>query len=93
MIISFACAETYKIFNGEISRKFPREIHVRAATKLSFIHRAKSPDDLRNPPSNHLEKLSGKRKDMYSIRINDQFRICFRWIGFDAVDVEIIDYH
>ena len=93
MIISFACKETRKIFEGEMSRKFPKEVLARAIVKLRFIHRAKSLGDLKNPPSNNLEKLKGNRVGQYSVRINDTYRICLRWVGADALDVEIVDYH
>ncbi|MDR1027780.1 MAG: type II toxin-antitoxin system RelE/ParE family toxin [Rickettsiales bacterium] len=93
MIISFADKETAKIFNGEISRKFPPEIQLRAQDRMVLMGRARKLDDLRIPPSNHLECLVGNRAGQYSIRINSQYRICFNWAGFHATDVEIVDYH
>ena len=94
MILSFACRETRKIFEGEVSRAFPADIQRRTARKLASIDFAPTIEDLRTPPSNHLERLVGKRKGMYSIRINDQYRICFVWtMESNAEDVEIVDYH
>ncbi|MDF2867109.1 MAG: plasmid maintenance system killer [Gammaproteobacteria bacterium] len=77
----------------ENSRKLPHDIHQRAYRKLLMLNNAASIEDLRLPPSNHLEKLSGNREGQYSIRINGQWRICFVWQGNDAYDVEIVDYH
>ena len=93
MIQSFKCKETAKIFNGLISRKFPTEIHTRAFNKLAAIHASLSLDDLKVPPSNHLEFLKGDRIGQYSIRINDKYRICFTWNEGYANKVEIVDYH
>ena len=93
MIQSFKCRETAKIFQGLISRKFPADIQSRAFNKLTAIHASNALDDLKNPPSNHLEKLSGDREGQYSIRINDKYRICFKWQRNNALDVEITDYH
>lgn len=93
MIQSFKCRETEKIFNGLISKKFPVKIQVRVFNKLSAIHASNTLSDLKAPPSNHLEKLAGDRAGQYSIRINDQYRICFKWQKNNANDVEIIDYH
>jgi len=93
MIHSFDCKETEKIFNGLISRKFPVDIQSRAFNKLAIIHVSLTLDDLRSPPSNHLEKLKGNRVNQYSIRINDKFRICFTWNEGIADKVEIVDYH
>jgi len=75
------------------SRRIPPDIRERAMAKLQYLHAAKKIDDLRLPPANRLEPLKGDRKGQYSIRINDQYRICFRWDGIDAHDVEITDYH
>jgi len=93
MIQSFRCKETAKIFHGLISRKFPSDIQTRAFNKLAAIHASFSLDDLKSPPSNHLEQLKGNRIGQYSIRINDKYRICFKWKGSNADEVEIIDYH
>lgn len=93
MIISFSCKETEKIWEGKKSRKLPEDIQVRALIKLGIIDAANVFEDLRNPPSNNLEKLTGDRKGQVSIRVNKQWRICFVFENGDAYDVEIIDYH
>ena len=93
MIKSFSCRETEKIFHREFSRKFPRDIQQRAFMKLNAVDSATEIEDLRLPPSNRLEKLKGKRKMQYSIRINNRWRICFEWNGNNAEYVEIVDYH
>lgn len=93
MIQSFACKETAKIWNGVISRKLPRDIQDRALRKLRQLDAAQTTDDLRIPPSNRLEMLRGNREGQMSIRVNDQWRICFRWHDTDAFEVEIVDYH
>jgi proteic killer suppression protein len=93
MIKSFHCKETQAIFNREMSRKFPSIIQRVAMRKLWMIDAANELCDLRVPPGNHLEALSGDRKGQYSIRINKQWRICFAWHHGDAYNVEIIDYH
>lgn len=93
MIKSFADKETKRIFNRQFSRKLPPTIQHPARRKLEILEAADTLQDLRLPPSNHLEKLAGKRQGQYSIRINDQWRICFVWRGNDAFDVEIVDYH
>lgn len=93
MIKSFRCGETQKIFNREFSRKFPRDIQMRAFAKLNAIDAAVHLRDLRLPPSNRLEALKGERKGQYSIRINDRWRICFEWRIGNAEQVEIVDYH
>ncbi|MDR2685291.1 MAG: type II toxin-antitoxin system RelE/ParE family toxin [Rickettsiales bacterium] len=93
MIKSFACVETQKIFDGIISRKFPPDIQSRAMRRLILLDAAENLDDLRIPPSNHLEKLSGDRAGQYSIRINDKYRICFDWRNNESQNVEIVDYH
>ncbi len=93
MIKTFKCKETEKIFGREYSRKLPRDIQKAAFRKLRMINRSKTLSDLKIPPANRLEKLSGKRKGQYSIRINDQWRICFKWVDNNALGVEIIDYH
>ena len=93
MILSFKCKETAKIFSGLISRKFPSSIHTRAFNKLAAIHASLSLEDLKSPPSNHLEQLKGDRDGQYSIRINNKYRICFLWNESNAENVEIVDYH
>lgn len=93
MIGSFGCKETEKVWNGQRSRKFPGDIQERALRKLRQIHVSLSVDDLRNPPGNRLEDLMGDRAGQKSIRINDQWRICFVWKDGEAHNVEIVDYH
>jgi len=93
MIKTFKCKETEKIFHREYSRKLPRDIQRVAFRKLRMIDRSKTLSDLKVAPANRLEKLSGERKGQYSVRINDQWRICFKWIDNNAFEVEITDYH
>jgi len=93
MIKSFKCKETEKIFYREYSKKLPHNIQKAAFRKLRMIDRSKTLNDLKVPPANRLEMLSGKRKGQYSIRINDRWRICFKWIDNNALEVEITDYH
>ncbi len=93
MIINFKCKETEKIFNREWSIKFPPNIQERGLRKLREIEMAKSIHSMKFPLSNHLKRLQGKRKSQYSIRINDQWRICFEWHHENAYNVEILDYH
>lgn len=93
MIVSFGSKETEKVWRGEFVKGFPREIQDIARRKLRMIHNSININDLRVPPANRLEKLSGKAKDYYSIRINDQWRIIFKWSNGNASVVEIIDYH
>ena len=93
MILAFACKETERIWEGVRSRKFPPDIQDRALNKLRQLEAARTLDDLRLPPSNHLEALQGNRQGQYSIRITRQWRLCFRWVDGDADDVEIVDYH
>lgn len=93
MIQSFLCKETEKIYQGQRSKKLPAEIQKRAMIKLNALDIAEDILDLKSPPSNHLELLQGNRDDQYSIRINDRYRICFRWSHHNASEVEIIDYH
>jgi proteic killer suppression protein len=92
MIRSFRSSETQKLFADEPLKKF-RAIERIARRKLEMIDAAENVDDLRNPPGNRLEKLKGDRVGQFSIRINDQFRLCFRWVNNAAEDVEIVDYH
>ena len=93
MIRSFKAKETEKIFNRQHSSKLPHDIQQVALRKLRMLNRAMTLQDLQVPPANRLEKLSGDRAGQYSIRINDQWRICFEWQGGDAYNVEIVDYH
>ena len=93
MVKTFGDKETEKIFNREFSRKLPHTLQRAARQKLEVLNAAEALQDLRVLPSNHLEKLAGKRKGQHSIRINDPWRICFVWKGTDAYRVEIVDYH
>ena len=93
MIKNFKDDETQKIYQRQHSRKLPSDIQQVALRKLRMINNSISINDLRVPPANCLEKLSGNRAGQWSIRINDQWRVCFRWEGSDALDVEITDYH
>ena len=93
MLRSFGSKETEKIWNGVRSSKLPPEVQKTARRKLRMINNSVDLKDLRIPPSNRLEKLSGNRKDFYSIRINDQWRIIFIWEAGHALQVEIVDYH
>ena len=93
MIKTFKCKETEKIFNGKFSKKLPHDIQGRALIKLHSLDIAEDIKDLLIPPSNKLEQLSGDRKGQYSIRINDQYPVCFSWVDNNAYDVEIVDYH
>ena len=93
MIKNFKDGETQKIYQRQRSRKLPADIQQVALRKLRMINNSISINDLRAPPANRLEKLSGDRAGQWSIRINDQWRVCFRWEGSDALDVEITDYH
>jgi toxin HigB-1 len=93
MIRTFKDRETEKIFNREFSKTFPSDIQQVALRKLRMLNRSVTLNDLRIPPANRLEKLKGIREGQHSIRINDQWRICFEWNGDDAFKVEIVDYH
>ncbi len=93
MIQGFKDKEAEKIFQRNRSRKLPQDIQQVALRKLRMLNRAVDLNDLRRPPANRLEKLKGDREGQYSIRINDQWRICFEWRDGDAFDVEIVDYH
>ncbi|MEB3310902.1 MAG: type II toxin-antitoxin system RelE/ParE family toxin [Snowella sp.] len=93
MIKTFRCRETEKIFLRQSSSRFPNNILRIFQRKLSILDAAERLEDLRIPPGNRLEKLKGDRQDQYSIRVNDQWRICFRWFDGHAYDVEIVDYH
>ena len=93
MIQSFNCKETARIFEIGYSRKFPASILKPAIIRLAMLNRSGKLDDLKIPPSNCLEKLSGDREGQYSIRVNDKYRVCFKWQENNAFDVEIVDYH
>lgn len=93
MIQSFKCRETQKLFNGRFSSRLPQDIQRLAARKLEMLDGAGELDDLKSPPGNRLEALRGNRAGQHSIRINDQWRLCFTWRDSNAFDVEIVDYH
>lgn len=93
MIRSFADAQAERLFRRERVKKLPQSLQRVALRKLILLDAAESLDDLRVPPANRLEKLVGDREGQHSIRINKQFRVCFRWRNGDAYDVEIVDYH
>jgi proteic killer suppression protein len=93
MIVSFGDVETEKVWNGERSRRLPFDIQAVALRKLRLIDAARKVDDLRVPPGNRLEKLTGNRAGQWSIRINDQWRIAFNWTKGGAEHVAIADYH
>lgn len=92
MIRSFNCSDTEALFRDQDNMRF-RAIERVARRKLLYLHRAKVLDDLRAPPGNRLEALKANRKGQYSVRVNDQWRLCFSWKDGDAYDVEIVDYH
>ncbi|MCI0624140.1 MAG: type II toxin-antitoxin system RelE/ParE family toxin [Acidobacteria bacterium] len=92
-IKSFRSSETEKIFLRQFTPRFSSGLTRSAQRKLALLDAAEKFDDLRIPPRNHLEKLSGERRGQYRIRINDQWRVCFRWSEGDAYEVEIVDYH
>ena len=96
MILSFADDTTADLYHGrdtKAARKIPKQIWNIAARKLDLLNGASRVEDLKIPPGNRLEKLSGDRVGQHSIRINNRWRICFRWVDGDAADVEIVDYH
>jgi proteic killer suppression protein len=93
MIRSFRDRDTEAVFRGEPCGRFSRPVQRAAQRKLKLLDAAVSLEDLRNPPGNRLEKLSGRRQGQYSIRVNDQWRVCFRWLSTDAYDVQLTDYH
>lgn len=93
MIQSFADRGTERLFGREPVRRFPSELHRTMLRKLVAIDAAEQLDDLRVPPGNRLEKLKGERAGQHSIRVNDQWQICFRWKDGNASDVEVVDYH
>ena len=93
MVRSFRDADTEAIANRERCRRFPADIQRRAQAKLMMLNNARDLNDLRVPPGNRLEALSGDREGQYSIRIDERWRVCFSWRQGDAFDVEIVDYH
>ena len=93
MILSFGSKDTQKIWDGERVKKIPNEIQEIGRRKLRMLNNSQNLTDLQIPPSNKLEKLKGNLKDFYSIRINNQWRIIFKWASGNASDVEIIEYH
>jgi proteic killer suppression protein len=93
MLKSFGDKISEKIWNGIRSEKLPNEIQDVARRKLRMMHNAQDVNDLRIPPANRLEKLKGDLKEFYSIRINNQWRIIFKWINNDAYEIRIVDYH
>lgn len=92
MIKSFKCVDAEELFHDVLVARF-RSFDRPARRKLLYLHRARTLDDLKQPPGNRLEALKGDRKGQHSIRINDQWRICFKWLDGDVFDVEIVDYH
>lgn len=93
MLNSFRCSETEKIARSNVSRKFPQGMQRVALRKLRQLEAANTLDDMRIPPGNRLEPLKGSREGQHSVRINNQWRLCFRFENGDAYDVEIVDYH
>lgn len=92
MIKSFKCDDSKNLFHDVLVARF-RQIERPARRKLLYLHRARTLSDLKQPPGNHLEALKGDRKEQHSIRINEQWRICFKWAEGEIYDVEIVDYH
>lgn len=93
MILSFRSREAEKIWHGEVTKRLHPAIQTVARRKLRMLNNARHLNDLRVPPANHLEALKGGRKGQHSIRINEQWRLCFRWTEAGPADVEIVDYH
>ena len=93
MIRGFADRNTARLFRREAVRRFPHALQRTMLRKLVALDAAETLSDLRIPPGNRLEKLGGDRAGQYSIRVNDQWRVCFRWRDGDAYDVELVDYH
>ncbi|MBL1142073.1 MAG: type II toxin-antitoxin system RelE/ParE family toxin [Proteobacteria bacterium] len=93
MIRNFKCEQTELIWNGQVTSKLPHSIQSVARRKLRMLNNAATLNDLRVPPANRLEKLKGNRTGQHSIRINNQWRICFIWENSNALNVEIVDYH
>jgi proteic killer suppression protein len=93
MIRNFADEDTARVFRRERMKRFSKHVQRAALRKLLMLHAAADLGDMRVPPGNRLEKLVGDRKGQHSIRVNDQFRICFKWESGDAVNVELVDHH
>ena len=93
MILSFRSKEAEQIWRGEVARRFHPAIQIVARRKLRMLNNARHLNDLRIPPANRLEALKGDRKGQHSIRINEQWRLCFRWTEAGPADIEIVDYH
>ncbi len=93
MIVSFACKETERIWREQRSRRLPPGIQQKALDRMQLLNAATRLEDLRVPPGNRLEALRGDRQGQHSLRLNDQWRLCFRWQAGNANDVEIVDYH
>jgi proteic killer suppression protein len=93
VIASFRDTDTKRLWQSGKSRRLPADLHRRAFRKLAILNAAIALDNLRVPPGNHLEALHGDRSGQHSIRINDQYRVCFVWRDGNALDVEIVDYH
>lgn len=93
MIRSFRDKDTEQIWRGQVSRRLPTDMQRIARRKLRMVNNAQSLMDLRIPPANRLERVKGGRKGQYSIRVNDQWRLCFEWKRGDAYGVEVVDYH
>lgn len=93
MIVDFRCKETERVWQGLFSRRLPQDIQKTALRKLRMLNNARVLEDLRIPPNNQLEALKGNRQGQHSIRINDQWRICFVWTEGGPADVEVVDYH
>ena len=93
MIKSFKCRETEALFARTRTRRFGPDLQRSARRKLMMLDAAVSLDDLRQPPGNRLEELKGNRRGQWSIRVNDQWRLCFRWVNGVVLDVEMVDYH
>ena len=93
MIRSFSDRHTEAVFRRQRVSRFPNDIQRKAQMKLMILNNSTNINDLRTPPGNRLEKLSGNRSGQYSIRVNDQWRVCFEWLDGDAWSVELVDYH
>jgi len=93
MIVSFKDADTKRLWESGMSRRIRAQLRRVAARKLAMLNNVKNVELLRLPPANRLEKLAGERKGQYSIRVNDQYRVCFVWRDGNAYDVEVVDYH
>lgn len=93
MIVSFGSKETESVWNGKRVKKWPLDIQQTGRRKLRMLNNSQNLEDLRIPPSNRLEKLKGDLKDFYSIRVNNQWRIIFKWQNGNSLEVQILDYH